>query len=52
MGAVPFTLPVKVKFCTEQGIVIVQGNQQVDKQCLVAIVNWEIKQKELAKEVL
>ena len=26
MGAVPSTLHVKVKFCTEQGIAMVRGN--------------------------
>ena len=39
MGAVPSTLHVKVKFCTEQGIAIVKGNQQVARQCLVATVD-------------
>ena len=39
MGAVLSTLHVKVKFCTEQGIAIVRGNQQVARQCLVAVVN-------------
>ena len=34
MGAVPSTLHVKVKFCTEQGITIVRGNQQIPRQCL------------------
>ena len=29
MGAIPSTLHVKVKFCTERGIVIVRGNSQV-----------------------
>ncbi|XP_075670438.1 uncharacterized protein LOC142640249 [Castanea sativa] len=46
MGAVPSTLHVKVKFCTEHGIAIVQGDQQVARQCLVAAVGREIKQKE------
>ena len=39
IGAVPSTLHVKVKFCTEQGITIVKGNQQVDRLCLVAMVD-------------
>jgi len=43
MGVVPSTLHVKVKFCTEHGTAIVRGNQQVAKQCLVAIVNQEMK---------
>ena len=51
MGAVPSTLHVKVKFRIKQGIAIVRGSQQVAKQCLVVIVNWEIKQKEPAEEV-
>ena len=37
--AVPSTLHVNVKFCTEQGIIIVRGNQQVARQCLVAAIN-------------
>jgi len=51
MGAVPSTLHVKVKFRTEQGITVVRGSQQVARQCLVAAVNWEIKQKEPVKEI-
>ena len=50
IGAVPSTLHVKVKFCTEQGIVVVRGNQQVAKQCLVAAVDQGIKQMESTKE--
>ena len=46
MGAVPSTLHVKVKFRTKHGTAIVRGNQQVAKQCLVAVVNQEMKQKE------
>ena len=51
MGAVPSTLHVKVKFHTEHGIAMMRGNQQVARQCLVATVNQEIKQKESAEEV-
>ena len=54
MGAVPSTLHMKVKFCTEQGIAVVRGSQQVAKQCLVASVNWkhkQAKQKETSEEV-
>ena len=51
MGTVPSTLYVKVKFCTKHGIVIVRGNQQVVRQCLVATINRESKQKEPAEEV-
>ena len=43
MGAVPFTLHVKVKFCTKQGIAVVRGSQQAAKQCLVATVDWKHK---------
>ena len=45
LGVVLSTLHVKVKFCTEQGIAIVRGNQQVAKQCLVAAFNREIKKR-------
>lgn len=45
MGAISSTLHVKVKFCTEQGIAIERGSQQVARQCLVVAVNREIKQK-------
>ena len=51
MGAVSSTLHVKVKFHTEHGIAIVRGNQQMARQCLVAAINREIKQKEPAEEV-
>ena len=51
MGAVLSTLHVKVKLHTENGIATVRGNQQVARQCLVATVNREIKQKESAEEV-
>ena len=51
MGAVLSTLHVKVKFRIEQGIAVVKGNQQVARQCLVAAVNREIKQKESVEEV-
>ncbi|XP_075646010.1 uncharacterized protein LOC142617142 [Castanea sativa] len=50
MRAVLSTLLVKVKFPIEHGIVVVRGNQQVAKQCLVAAVNQEIKQKEPAAQ--
>ena len=36
MGAIPSTLHMKVKFCTERGIATVRGNQKVAWQCLVA----------------
>ena len=50
MGPIPSTLHVKVKFRTEQGIAIVKGNQQVAKQCLVAVIDWGIKQNESTEE--
>ena len=39
MGVVLSTLHVKVRLRTEQGIVVVRGNQQVARQCLVAAVD-------------
>ena len=54
MGTVLSTLHMKVKFHTEQGIVVVRGSQQVAKQCLVVAVNWKHKQarqKETFEEV-
>ena len=51
MGAVPSMLHVKVKFDTDHGIAIVKGRQQVARQCLVATINREIKQKEPAEKV-
>ena len=54
MGAVPSNLHVKVKFCIEQGIVVVKRSQQVAKQCLVAAIDWkhkQAKQKETSEEV-
>ena len=41
MGAVPSTLHIKIKFPTEQGIAVIRGDQQVARQCLVALVNWK-----------
>ena len=54
MGAILSTLHVKVKFPTEQGVAIVRGNQQVARQCLIAVVSWKGKQaeqKETTEEV-
>ena len=51
IGAVLSTLHVKVKFRTEQGIAIGRGNKQVARQCLVAAVNRETKQKESTEEI-
>ena len=53
IGAVPSTLHVKVKFPTKQGVAVVQGSQQVAKQCLVAAISWRDKhaeQKQTTKE--
>jgi len=44
--AVPSTLHVKVKFPIEHGVTVVQGNQQVARQCLVVTVRWKGKQVE------
>ena len=46
MGAVPSSLHLKVKFLTEQGIVVIKGEQNAARQCLVATINHEIKLKE------
>ena len=43
MGAIPFTLHVKVKFHTDHGIAIVKGSQQMARQCSATVVNREIK---------
>ena len=51
MGAVPSMLHVKVKFDTDHDIAIVKGSQQVARQCLVATINREIKQKEPVEKV-
>ena len=51
MGVVLSTLHVKVKFRTEQGIVVIRGNQQVARHCLVATVDQGIKQKESTEEI-
>ena len=41
MRAVSFTLHVKIKFPTEQGVTVIREDQQVAKQCLIAAVNWK-----------
>lgn len=48
IGVVPSTLHVKVNFHTDHGVVVVRGDQQVARQCLVEAINREIKQKEFA----
>ena len=52
IGAISSTLHVKVKFHTNHGIAVVKGDQQVARQCLVAAVNWEIKEKESVNQDL
>nr|XP_023890961.1 uncharacterized protein LOC112003025 [Quercus suber] len=44
MGAVPSTLHMKVKFHTDYGVTVVQGNQQAARQCLIAMVDWKKEQ--------
>lgn len=51
MVAIPPTLHVKVKFRTKKGVAVVRESQQVTRQCLVAAVNRDIKQKEPIEEV-
>ena len=54
MEAVPSILHVKIKFRTEQGVVVVRGSLQVDRQCLVATIDWKNEQtdpKETTEEV-
>ena len=46
MGAMPSTLHQKIKFPTKDGLAIVRVDQKVAKQCLVAAINHELKQKE------
>ena len=44
MEAVPSILHVKIKFHTEQGVVVVRGSPQVDRQCLVVAIDWKNEQ--------
>ena len=44
MGVALSTLHVKVKFRTEQGVMVVRGSQKVARQCLIAAVSWKDKQ--------
>ncbi|XP_075663112.1 uncharacterized protein LOC142632624 [Castanea sativa] len=46
IGAMPFTLHVKVKFRTEEGITVIRGDQQAAKQCLVTAAIEQTKQRE------
>ncbi|XP_050280740.1 uncharacterized protein LOC126721719 [Quercus robur] len=39
MRAVPSSLRVKVKFPTEQSVIVIKGDQQAARQCLTAVVN-------------
>lgn len=45
MGAVPSTLHLKIKFLTKDGVAIIIADQKAARQCLVAAMNHEIKQK-------
>lgn len=44
MVMVPSTLHQKIKFPTEDEIAIIRADQNVARQCMVAIINHEIKQ--------
>ena len=46
MGTVPSTLHQKIKFPVEDGVAVVQADQKATRQCLVAAINYEIKQKD------
>lgn len=46
MGATSSTLYVKIKFYTEEGVVVIKGNYKVACQFLVVTNNREIKQKD------
>ena len=46
MGAIPSTLHMKVKFCTERGVATVRGNQKMARQCLIVVAHWKDKQTE------
>ncbi|XP_023878282.1 uncharacterized protein LOC111990731 [Quercus suber] len=51
MGAVPFTLHMKVKFSTDHGITVVRGSQWAARQRLVAVVNCKKKQTDQKEQV-
>lgn len=46
MGPVPYTLYQKIKFPTEDRVVVVRADQKVARQCFMVAINHEIKQKE------
>lgn len=46
MEAVPLTLHHKIKFPTEDRVMVVRADQKMARQCLVAVINHEIKQKD------
>ena len=46
MRAIPSTLHQKIKFPFENRVVVVCADQKVSRQCLVAAINHEIKQKD------
>ena len=41
MRVVPSTLHVKIKFLTKRGVIVIKGDQQAARQCLIAVVNWK-----------
>ena len=46
LGVMPSTLHVKVKFPIKEGVAVMKGDQKAARQCLVTVINHEIKQKE------
>ena len=46
MKVIPSTLHQKIEFPMEDGVAVVRVDQKMAKQCLVATINHEIKQKE------
>ncbi|XP_075650052.1 uncharacterized protein LOC142620581 [Castanea sativa] len=50
MGAVPSTLPLKVKFRTDEGITVIRGDQKAARQCLVAAANKQMEYRESAEK--
>ncbi|XP_050258917.1 uncharacterized protein LOC126703906 [Quercus robur] len=38
---VPSTLHVKIKFPIEQGVIVMRGDQQATRQCLIVVMNWK-----------
>ena len=46
MKVIPSTLHQKIEFPMEDGVAVVRADQKMARQCLVATINHEIKQKE------